>query len=167
MNSRQRTPIARKVLAPAVVAVGLIMSSGCNKHDDGDHDDHGEAQAFTEPHSYAEAVAVIHDHLEKIEGLLETRQLAQVHAQAAVIRDVANDMAKLAAMKDSGVPSNAVREVNLTAKDLAAKFGPIDEAGDSGNLAGTRTVYDEMVALFETLDKYVDPDLVHEDHDHD
>ena len=72
----------------------------------------------------------------------------------------------LRAISDSGVPSDAVREVNLTAKALAAKFGPIDEAGDSGDLAGTRKVYDEMVALFEVLEKLVDPDLVDEDHDH-
>ena len=69
------------------------------------------------------------------------------------------------ALKDgSGVPREAVREINLTAKDLAAKFGPIDEAGDSGDLAGTQTVYDEMVALFETLEKHA-PD--HDDDDHD
>ena len=72
----------------------------------------------------------------------------------------------LALKRDSGVPQGAVREINLTAKDLAAKFGPIDEAGDSGDLAGTEKVYREMVAMFETLEKHVDPEAAHGDHDH-
>ena len=154
------------MLTTAALVFGLTMIPGCSKDDHGDDEPHGEVQAFTEPHSYADAVKIIHERLETIEGLIETQKLDQVHAEAAVIRDVANVMAKLAAEKDSGVPSEAVREVNLTAKDLAAKFGPIDEAGDSGNLAGTQKVYDEMVALFESLEKLVDPDLVDEDHDH-
>ncbi len=172
MNKRQRFIIGRFMTALAALTFALVVTQGCSEggHDDGEapHEgEHGEIEDFTEPQTDAEACSVIHARLEEIAELMDTGKLDRVHAEAAVIRDVANDMAKLAAMKDSGVPSNAVREVNLTAKDLAAKFGPIDEAGDSGNLAGTRTVYDEMVALFETLDKYVDPDLVHEDHDHD
>ncbi len=150
------------MLTVTILVLSSIVILGCGKGDHDDHDEHGEAQAFTEPQSYTEAVSVIHHQLEKIEKLIDTRQLGKVHAQAAVIRDVANDLAKLAAKKDSDVPSAAIREINLTAKDLAAKFGPIDEAGDSDNLAGTRKVYAEMVALFETLEKYAEPD--HEDH---
>ncbi len=150
------------MLTVTILVLSSIVILGCGKGHDDDHEEHGKAQAFTEPQSYTEAVSVIHHQLEKIEKLIDTRQLGKVHAQAAVIRDVANDLAKLAAKKDSDVPSAAIREINLTAKDLAAKFGPIDEAGDSGNLAGTRKVRDEMVALFETLEKYAEPD--HEDH---
>ena len=146
----------------AVLLFGLILIPGCKKDDHGDQENHGEAQAFDEPHSYADAVNVIHDQLEKIERLIDTRKLDRVHAEAAVIRDVAKSLAKLAVKKDSGVPSKAVREINLAAKDLAATFDPIDEAGDSGDLTGTRKVYDEMVALLETLEKYAEPDR--EDH---
>ena len=93
---------------------------------------------------------------------MDTGKLDRVHAEAAVIRDVANDMARLAAKQGSGVPGSAIREINLAAKSLAAAFGPIDEAGDSGDSAGTRKVYDEMVDLFETLEQYAEAD--HEDH---
>ncbi|KKL60289.1 hypothetical protein LCGC14_2206800, partial [marine sediment metagenome] len=43
----------------------------------------------------------------------------------------------------------------------ADKFGPIDKAGDAGDLAGTQKIYDEMIALFKTLEKYAP------DHDED
>ena len=140
--------------------------------DDADHDDddddhaeggHGEPVEFTAPQTYAHAVEAIHAQLEKIESLMATGGLDRVHAEAAVIRDIANGIGQLALKAGSGVPREAVREINLTAKDLVATFGPIDQAGDSGNLAGTRIVYDQMVALFETLEKYA-PD--HDDDDH-
>ena len=140
--------------------------------DDADHDDddddhaeggHGEPVEFTAPQTYAHAVEAIHAQLEKIESLMATGGLDRVYAEAAVIRDIANGIGRLALKAGSGVPREAVREINLTAKDLVATFGPIDQAGDSGNLAGTRIIYDQMVALFETLEKYA-PD--HDDDDH-
>ncbi len=142
-------------------------------NDDAHHDEdddhaeggHGEPIEFTAPQTYAHAVEAIHAQLEKIESLMATGGLDRVHAEAAVIRDIANGIGRLALKAGSGVPRDAVREINLTAKDLAATFGPIDQAGDSGNLAGTRIVYDQMVALFETLEKYA-PDHDDDDHDH-
>ena len=140
--------------------------------DDADHDDddddhaeggHGEPVEFSAPQTYAHAVEAIHAQLEKIESLMATGGLDRVHAEAAVIRDIANGIGQLALKAGSGVPREAAKEINLTAKDLVATFGPIDQAGDSGNLAGTRIIYDQMVALFETLEKYA-PD--HDDDDH-
>ncbi|MEE8156395.1 MAG: hypothetical protein V3T53_15680 [Phycisphaerales bacterium] len=141
-------------------------ASGDAHHDDDDDAEggHGEPIEFSAPQTYAQAVEAIHAQLEKIEKLMATGGLDRVHAEAAVIRDIANGIGQLALKDGSGVPREAVREINLTAKDLAAKFGPIDVAGDSGDLAGTQKVYDEMVALFETLEKHA-PD--HDDHDHD
>ena len=52
---------------------------------------------------------------------------------------------------DSGVAREAVKEINRTAKSLAGMFDRIDEAGDSGDLAGTKKVYDEMVHELHTL----------------
>ncbi len=167
MNRRQDFIIARIMAALAALTFALVVTQGCGEggHDDGEapHEgEHGEIEDFTEPQSYAEACSVIHARLEEIEDLLKTGELDHVHAEAAVIRDVANDMAKLASKQGSGVPSRGIKEVNLTAKKLAAKFDAIDEAGDSGDSAGTRKVYREMVALFEILEKYAEPD--HDDH---
>ena len=81
-----------------------------------------------------------------------------MHAEAEVIRDAANGLAQLALKADSGVPKEAVKEINVTAKALADKFEAIDEAGDSGNLEATKKVYQEMVTLQATLKKYVPTD---------
>ncbi len=167
MNRRQESIIARIMAALAALTFALVVTQGCSEgdHDDGEapHEgEHGEIEDFTEPQTYAEACSVIHARLEEIEELMGTGELDKVHAEAAVIRDVADDMARLAAKKGSGVASSAIREINLTAKSLDATFGPIDEAGDSGDSAGTRKVYDEMVDLFETLEQYAEAD--HGDH---
>ena len=128
-----------------------------DEHAEGGHAPGGEA-VFTEPHTYAEAIHVIHEQLEKIESLIKSGTLDRVHAEAAVIRDTANSLAKFALQEDSGIPRDAIRDINLAAKALAETFNPIDKAGDSGDLAATQKVYDEMVELFETLEQYVDHD---------
>ncbi len=151
------------VAATSLCVLAFMSSPGLAQHrEHGQHED--EKSEFVKPKSYADGIKVIDAQLERINTLIGTRELHRVHAEAAIIRDVAKTMARLALEKDSGVPREAIREINLTAKDLAAKFGPIDQAGDSGNLAGTQIVYDEMVALFETLQKHA-PDHDHDDHD--
>ncbi len=174
MNSRQGFIIARTMAALAALTFALVVTQGCgggdhaddgHGHDEGghgDHGDHGESADFVEPQSYAEACSVIHVRLEEIDNLLKSGKLDHVAEEAAVIRNVANRMAKLASKRGSGVPRKGIKEVNLTAKKLAAKFDAIHEAGDSGDAAGTRKVYGEMVAFFEILEKYAGPD----DHDH-
>ena len=119
----------------------------------GHEQEHGEPKAFKMPTTYKAALKVIKHRLHEISELMESGKLDKVHAEAAVIRDVAKKLGRLALKKDSGVPRDAIKGINLAAKDLAAKFGPIDEAGDSGNLYETKKVYDEMVTLAEKLPK--------------
>lgn len=107
------------------------------------------------PTSYASAVQAIDARMKNISRFIDSKKLDAVHAEAEVIRDVAKGLAQLALKADSGVPKEAVKEINITGKALADKFEAIDEAGDSGNLEATRKVYQEMVALHATLMKYV------------
>ena len=153
------------IAAWSLVAAMAPIATAQDRHDR--EQEHGEPEAFKMPTTYKTALGEIEHRLHEISELMESGKLDKVHAEAAVIRDVANEVGKLAAKKDSGIPRNAIREINLAAKELAATFDPIDEAGDSGDLTGTRKIYKEMVALFESLEKHVDPDLLGEDHDHD
>ena len=149
MNKKNR-PLT---LAASLCAVILPVTASLGQH--GEHGQHENEEAeFAMPTTYADAIKVIEAQVDKIQTLIATRELHRVHAEAAVIRDVARTLARLALDRDSGVPRSAIRTINLSAKDLAATFGPIDEAGDSGNLAGTRKVYDEMVALLEILERH-------------
>ncbi|MEK6676466.1 MAG: heavy metal-binding domain-containing protein [Planctomycetota bacterium] len=116
--------------------------------------DHGKPVEFKMPTTYSDAVSEIEHRLHEISELMSSKQLAKVHAEADVIQKVAKVIGQLALKEGSGVPKEAVKDVNLAGKDLAAKFDAIDKAGDSGDLAGTKKVYEEMVKIAETLAKY-------------
>lgn len=117
--------------------------------------EHGKAVEFKMPTTYPGAVDEIEHRLHEISVLMSSKQLAKVHAEAEVIQKVAKVIGQLALKDDSGVPKESVKEVNVAGKDLAGKFDAIDKAGDSGDLAGTKKVYEEMVTLTATLAKYV------------
>jgi len=125
-----------------------------HKHGEGGEHVHGKPAEFKTPTSYKEAVDEIEHRLHEISELINARKLVEVHSQADVIQKVAKLVGQLALKDDSGVPKEAVKEVNLAGKELAAKFDAIDKAGDSGDMAGTKKVYDEMVSLTATLAKY-------------
>ncbi|MBI1827260.1 MAG: hypothetical protein HY287_03660 [Planctomycetes bacterium] len=116
--------------------------------------EHGKPVEFKMPTTYADAVGEIKNRLHEITDLMQTKELAKVHAEADVIQKVAKVIGQLALKEGSGVPKEAVKEINLAGKELAAKFDPMDKAADSGNAAETKTVYDEMVKLADSLAKY-------------
>jgi hypothetical protein len=139
-----------------LMSVGVPAARAQHGHgDEKKEEEHGKPAAFSIPTTYKAAVAEIEHRLHEIAELIENKKLDKVHAEADVIQKVAKVVGQLALKDDSGVPKDAVKEVNVAGKDLAAKFDAIDKAGDSGDLAGTKKVYDEMVVLMATLQKYV------------
>ncbi|MCK6485897.1 MAG: hypothetical protein L6R00_17355 [Phycisphaerae bacterium] len=139
-------------LGPAVpLALAQHEQHGGGKHGE----EHGKPAQFKMPATYKEGVAEIQHRLHEIEELIASKELDQVHAQADVIQKVGNVLGQLALKRDSGVPKDAIKVVNKAGRELAAKFDAIDKAGDSGDLAGTRRVYEEMVSVTATLQKYV------------
>lgn len=141
-----------------VLFVGVSVPIALAQHDHGHAggtDEHGKQIEFRMPTTYKTAVEEIQHRLHEIDVLIESKQLDKVHSQAEVIQKVGNVVGQLALKPDSGVPKTAVKEVNKAGRELAAKFDAIDKAGDSGDAAGTRKVYEEMVKLAATLGKYV------------
>lgn len=144
-----------RMFMAAFFSVGLApLAWAQHGHGEQGHE-HGKAVEFKMPTTYAGAVGEIEHRLHEISELMASKQLAKVHAEADVIQKVAKVIGQLALKADSGVPQESVKEVNLAGKDLAAKFNAIDAAADSGDAAGTKAVYDEMVQLAGTLAKYV------------
>jgi len=144
-------------LVASIAAAALWAMPALAQHDhDSDHSEHahGEGAAHEAPDSFAAGIAEIDERLENIQSLITAKKLDDVHAEAQVIADVANTLGALALKPDSGVPKEAVKEINKTAKELAGKFDAIDKAGDSGDEAGTKKVLAEMTALQATLKKY-------------
>jgi hypothetical protein len=128
------------------------MALAQHEHGGGEH---GKPTAFKMPTTYKGAVEEIQHRLHEIEELIVSKDLDKVHSEAEVIQKVGNVIGQLALKADSGVPKSAVKEVNKAARELAAKFDAIDKAGDSGDAEGTQKIYDEMVKLAATLQKYV------------
>lgn len=146
------------VLALVLISVGVPAARAQHGHgDEKKGEEHGKPAEFKMPTTYKDAVKEIEYRLHEIEELMAAKHLDQVHAQADVIRKVANQIGQLAAKSDSGVPKEAVKDINLAGKDLAAKFDAIDKAGDSGDMAGTKKAYEGMVAIAATLQKYAMP----------
>lgn len=143
-------------MSMVALLAGAFVPMASAQHGHGQHGhEHGKPVEFKMPTTYADAVGEIEHRLHEISALMSSKQLAKVHAEAEVIQKVAKVIGQLALKDGSGVPKEAVKDVNLAGKDLAAKFDAIDKAGDSGDLAGTRRVYDEMVKITETFQKYV------------
>lgn len=154
-NGKKKLPLALIVVG-ALIALVVGVAVTQRAFAQGDHGQEGQkGGASTMPTSYATAVQAIDMRMKNISRLIDAKKLDAVHAEAEVIRDVAKGLAQLALKADSGVPKDAVKEINIAAKALADKFEAIDEAGDSGNLDATKKVYQEMVGLQATLMKYV------------
>ncbi len=142
----------RMSLVPAIALgfVPLVLA----QHQHGQEHEHGKPVEFKMPTTYRGAVGEIRHRLHEISELMASKKLVQVHAEADVIQKVAKVIGQLALKEGSGVPKEAVKDINLAGKDLAAKFDAIDKVADAGDAAGTKKVYDEMVKITETLAKY-------------
>lgn len=136
-------------------ALAATVPTALAQHDHGKEQEHGKPAKFTMPTSYSQAVQEIQGRLGAIEQLIKAKHLDDVHAEADVIKQIGNKVGELAAKSDSGVPKDAVKEVNQAGRALAAKFDAIDKVADAGDAAGTQREYDEMVKLTATLAKYV------------
>lgn len=153
MSIKFRVMMPLMLLAPGVPVVRAQHGHGDEKKGE----EHGKPVAFTMPASYRLAVREVEHRLHEIAELIEAKKLDKVHAEADVIQKVAKQVGQLALKEGSGVPKEAVKDVNVAGKDLAAKFDAIDKAGDSGDLAGTKKIYEDMVKITAALQKYAAP----------
>ncbi len=141
------------IVAWSLMVAMAPVAYGQHGHDDEDLE--GLEEEFVMPETYREAVEEIEHYLHEISELMESKKLDRVPAQAEGIQKIAKVIGHLARKADSGVPASALPAIETAGEILAAKFHAIDNAADSGNAAGTHKVYQEMVELAETLDKYV------------
>lgn len=135
--------------------LAAVVPAALAQHEHGKGQEHGKPTKFTMPTTYRQAVQEIQNRLAEIDKLIKGKHLDDVHAQADVIKQVGNKVGELAAKPDSGVPKDAVKDVNQAGRALAAKFDAIDKVADAGDAAGTQREYDEMVKLTATLAKYI------------
>lgn len=155
--------------AAVCMGAALVWGSGCgggktktqhdgdeDGHTGGHQDEHGAGPAKTDFASYSLAMAAIEKHRAHVAEVIEKKELLKVHKAAKPIEQIAKTLADLAMKEGSGVPQDqdTLREVNLTATALAETWARIDAAGDKGDEAATKKVYEEIVDLIKTLRKH-------------
>lgn len=128
---------------------GLVACGDDDHHGDGGHGDEGGA--VTVPHEYPQAVEKCEELSKKIGSLIESGELDKVHAVAADIKKIAEKLPELA---NEQLPASMLKEVNLTSRELAAMFDPIDKAGDAGDKAETQRLHEKMKGLIADLKKH-------------
>lgn len=131
-------------------ALGVMQKGNAAEHEH-EHEKGGSAKI---PDTYSKAVNAIEHHGEAIAKLIATGKLADLHHEGESLKKIAEQLPRLASKEDSGIAKSDIREINLTSKELAAKYGPLDEAGDAGKKEESQKVYNEMVPLIEKLKKF-------------
>ncbi|MBI5764785.1 MAG: hypothetical protein HZA51_14810 [Planctomycetes bacterium] len=143
----------RATVVLVTLLLGPMVPMALAQHEHGG--EHGKPAEFKMPTTYKAGVEEIQHRLHEISELIESKKLYEVHSEAEVIQKVGNVIGQLALKTDSGVAKSAVKEINKAGRELASRFDAIDKAGDSGDAAGTQKIYDEMVKLAATLEKYM------------
>jgi len=133
-------------------ALGVMQNVNAVEH--AHEHEHGKGGSAKIPETYSKAMDAIAHHGESISKLIATGKLADLHHEGESLKKIAEQLPRLASKEDSGIAKSDIREINLTSKELAAKYGPLDEAGDAGKKDESKKVYDEMVPLIEKLKKF-------------
>ena len=136
------------MMAMLMLTVGIVQNCAAEEHE------HGKKGEMKMPETYAAAVKEIQHHSEAIDKAIKDGKLDTLHTHGEEVKMLALMLPKLASKADSGVAQTDIKEINLTSKALAAKYEPLDEAGDAGKKAESQKVYDEMLPLIATLKKF-------------
>ncbi len=144
-------PMMKVFGAVLVVALAFSWARSAGAEEDKFHKKDGSMKM---PENYADAVAAIEHHTEAIQMAIKDGKLDTLHKHGEEVKTLALMLAKLASKEDSGVAQTDIKEINLTSKALAAKYEPLDEAGDAGKKVESQKVYDEMLPLIATLKKF-------------
>lgn len=149
----------------AILSLSAMVSAvlGCGDGHDHDHGKSGhgaEGGKIAVAGQYKDAVAQCEDLSRKIETLISTGKLSEVHAAADDVRKIAQKLPELA-QKD--LPAEMLKDVNVKSKELAGMFGPIDAAADAGKKEETQKLHEKMKGLISDLKKHADH-AGHKDH---
>lgn len=149
--------LLKALVSPALMLSLLVapVAFADEGHDDHKHD-------VKVANDYSAAIGQIQHSLAKIKKDVDAGKLKQVHDDAEAIMAVCKALPQLALKEDSGVPKEAVKEINLTSKELAKTADAAHDAADKGSLEATKKAHAGMLPLFEKLKKHAKHG--HDDH---
>lgn len=177
-------------LSPIVIlSVYIVLTfsiAGCDKHDHNhaqegapsaqhtekhEHDnDKAHAQGHhheANPETYSTGIKQLDHELQEIQELLAAGKIKETHEACEIIAEICEQLPRLAMEKNSGVPKDAIKTINQTQKQLAAKAREGHEAGEAGNIDKLKSIHGEMVVLVKTLNAHTLPTgSEHDQHNH-
>ena len=148
-----------------VVAAGLafgITPSARAQHSHGDqpgHKDDGHSHGeVTKAGSFGDAAKRISADVKAMDTALAGGSIAGVSDKANAVATLAKTLGALALAKDSGVPREKVKDINLAGKELAEAADNLHNIADAGDLtksksafATVKTAADKIAALAPTM----------------
>ena len=129
-------------------------------HKDGDHS-HGEV---AKAGSLADAAQRIAADMKAMDSALASGSLAGVSDKANAVATLAKTLGALALAKESGVPREKVKEINLASKELAETADNLHNIADAGDLAKSKAAFQPVKAAAAKVATLV-PAAAHGDHD--
>ncbi len=133
------------------VAAALLIAAGCAKKQDtpvaqappAEHatpaptPEAGEGEAISTEGSVADLFGRVHEQETQLQQIIADAKLADVHKKAFAIRDLVT----AAAAKATGLSAAQKTALDGHVDEVGSMAGELDEAGDSGNLAKTKTLF--------------------------
>lgn len=144
---------SRLSVLSVVVASGLALSiapSALAQHGHGDqpgHKDDGHSHGVvTKAGSFADAANRIAADVKAMDSALAGGSIAGVSDKANAVATLAKTLGALALAKDSGVPREKVKDINLASKELAEAADNLHNIADAGDLAKSKAAFTPVKA---------------------
>ena len=141
---------ARTSLLLSVVAA-VLVATGCARKQDtsvaqtppaeqathGSASEAGEGESISTEGSVSDLFGRVHEQETQLQQIIADAKLADVHKKAFAIRDLVT----AAAANATGLTAAQKTALDGHVAEVGSLAGELDEAGDSGNLAKTKTLF--------------------------
>lgn len=142
---------SRHSVLSVVIASGLALSiapSALAQHGHGDQpghkeDGHSHGQV-AKAGSFADAAQRIAADVKAMDSALAGGSIAGVSDKANAVATLAKTLGALALAKDSGVPRERVKDVNLAGKELAEAADNLHNIADAGDIAKSKAAFESV-----------------------
>lgn len=142
---RSRLPVLSLILASGIALSTAPSVLAQHSHGAGEqpgHKDDGHAHGeVAKAGSFADAAQRIAADVKAMDNALAGGSIAGVSDKANAVATLAKTLGSLALAKDSGVPREKVREINLASKELAEAADNLHNIADAGDLAKSKAVF--------------------------
>ncbi|MBN8644088.1 MAG: hypothetical protein J0L61_02475 [Planctomycetes bacterium] len=147
---RLRLPVLSLILASGLALASAPSALAQHSHGDDKpgaggqpgHKDDGHAHGeVAKAGSFADAAQRIAADVKALDTALASGSIASVSDKANAVATLAKTLGALALAKDSGVPREKVKDINLASKELAEAADNLHNIADAGDVAKTKAAF--------------------------